>query len=286
MANPPVPTTTSRLAVWALFTLAVAEVVRTALAMGRYEHGIESVTHGNTDPVTPALYLYFLVDHFLPHGVEPSTVAKQAWLAAALVAGATFVAWLYDASRTAQRIDDTSAWAPRWAVAGWFVPFANLAIPYLVVRDVHSASGPRSTVDRISLGEQQEVRSGPLPDTTGALPGTGGALPGAGGPGWDSRPRRAIRPDPDRRVRIGRWWTLVLVTLAFAVLRWLYERATANGGSLHGTQVDMRFVAYPLWTITTILFVRTVNRSVRVIREVRLGLGRHPRVVGGADLVP
>jgi len=231
--DPPGPTTTSRLAVLALVVFAVADVVRTVLAMGHYEHRIDSVTHGSPDAITPVLYAYLLVGHFSPVGAEPSTVGNRVWGVAALLACAAFLAWLYLAARAARRLDGTAACTSGWAVGGWFVPIANLAIP---LRDVHRA------------GE--------------------------------------TRRQPDRRNPIGRWWTLTLLTVAFVVLRVLYDLSTARGGPLYRTQFDMRFVAYPLWTVATVLLVRTVNRSVRLIREVRLGLGHRPSGVGGDDPVP
>ncbi|GIF62464.1 hypothetical protein Ais01nite_04990 [Asanoa ishikariensis] len=263
MADPPGPTTTSRLAVWALVALAAADVLRTVLAVGHYEQRIDSVTHGNLDPITPALYAYLLLDHLSPTGVEPSTVGRQVWFVVALVAGAAFIAWLYQASRTAQRLAGASTWAPGWAVGGWFIPIANLAIPYLVVRDLHRASDIRPPDQARDLHQASDIRP---PDQMRDPHGGGDALP-------PEQVLRSPRRQPEQRIRIGRWWTLVLLTVACVVVRWLYDLTTARGGALHGTQADMRFVTYPLWTITTILFVRTANRSVRLVREVWQGLG-------------
>lgn len=35
-------------------------------------------------------------------------------------------------------------WTPGWAIGGWFIPFANLVIPFLVVRETWSRSDPAS----------------------------------------------------------------------------------------------------------------------------------------------
>jgi len=32
-------------------------------------------------------------------------------------------------------------WSPGWAAGGWFIPFANFVIPYLVLRELRSSSG-------------------------------------------------------------------------------------------------------------------------------------------------
>ncbi|SNS73006.1 protein of unknown function [Asanoa hainanensis] len=220
MADRSKTTTTSRLAVWALIAFAVADVVRTVLAMGHYEQRIESVTHGNLDPLGPALYAYLLLDHLFPAGVEPSTVGNRAWGATALVAATCFVAWLCHAARASRRLDGTSA--SRWAAAGWLIAIGNLASPDAATHDARPA------------GEAPPLE----------------------------QPRR-----PDHQIRIDRWRTLVLLTVAFVVLRLLYDLTTARGGSLHGTQFDMRYVAYPLWTIVTVLVVTTVTRGISVVRQ-------------------
>lgn len=35
-------------------------------------------------------------------------------------------------------------WTPAWAAGGWLIPFANLAVPFLVLQEVWKASNPRA----------------------------------------------------------------------------------------------------------------------------------------------
>ena len=65
------------------------------------------------------------------------TVGLIAYLLFGPLIGALAMAWwaraVYRnlASLSALSLD----WSPRWAAAGWFIPVANLALPYLVLRD-------------------------------------------------------------------------------------------------------------------------------------------------------
>ncbi|MFF4881183.1 DUF4328 domain-containing protein [Micromonospora sp. NPDC000668] len=130
----------ARLVVAALILWAVLDVLRTVLAVGHYENRIEVVTHGNVD-VLPAWLAYVIVSELMPRDAV-TVAADRLWMLGALVAAAAFVAWLHQARRTAGRLGGALTWAPGWVVGGWFVPVANLMIPYLVVRDVRRASGP------------------------------------------------------------------------------------------------------------------------------------------------
>jgi hypothetical protein len=135
------PWLAARLATIALVVSAIAGVLRAIVAIGHYEHRIDVVAHGNTDPVLPALMAYELLDRVLPRGMA-STAGEQLSLLASLVAAATFIVWLHQARRDAGRLGGEPEWAPGWVVGGWFIPVANLVIPYLVVRDVWRAGGP------------------------------------------------------------------------------------------------------------------------------------------------
>jgi hypothetical protein len=57
---------------------------------------------------------------------------------AGLVGGAIAVPmWMHRCVRNLPALGATrTGWSPAWAVWGWFIPFANLAIPYLVVREL------------------------------------------------------------------------------------------------------------------------------------------------------
>ena len=61
---------------------------------------------------------------------------------------------------------------------------------------------------------------------------------------------------------------MLLLTLTVETLTVLYGLATERGGALHRTQWDMRFVAYPLWTVGTVLLLNTVARGIRMMRHV------------------
>ncbi|GAB3950622.1 hypothetical protein GCM10027614_51350 [Micromonospora vulcania] len=67
---------------------------------------------------------------------------------------------------------------------------------------------------------------------------------------------------------MGRWWLGVLGTASLYLLGWLYRAVTAHGSPLHGTALDTRTVAYPLWAAGTVLVLVTVVLSTRVVRRV------------------
>jgi hypothetical protein len=138
--SPRGPRRAARVAVAALVAWAVIDVLNTVIAVGHYEDRITRVTHGEVD-VLPAWLVYTLFDHFMPYGMV-TTVAARLWVLGLLVAGIAFITWLVQARRNAGRLGGAPAWAAGWAVGGWFIPVANLVIPYRVVRDVRRASGP------------------------------------------------------------------------------------------------------------------------------------------------
>lgn len=203
----------ARLAVVALILWVVIDLIRTTLAVGHYEHRITGMTHGHAD-VWFAWMAYGLLDFLLPLGMA-TAVADRMWILGTLVAAAAFGRWLYQARRNAGRSGGSLKWAPGWAVGGWFIPVANLMIPYLVLRDVRRASAPAS-------------RSAPV--------------------GW--------------------WWTSVLVTVLLNRLIWLLGVVTSDGGSFHGTALDTRTMAYPLWAAGTVMIVVTAFLSARVMRRI------------------
>lgn len=53
----------------------------------------------------------------------------------------TFFVWIYGVFVAIRRSGGTTSWSPGWAVGGWFVPLANLVIPWLTVRDALKALG-------------------------------------------------------------------------------------------------------------------------------------------------
>jgi hypothetical protein len=61
------------------------------------------------------------------------------------VAGVLFIIWHYQAYRSIESLAPTGTrWSPGWAVGGWFIPFANLVIPKLVMNEVERVSDPMS----------------------------------------------------------------------------------------------------------------------------------------------
>lgn len=66
-----------------------------------------------------------------------------------LVVGVIFLMWSYRAAQVARAAGLPGAWPPLWAWLGWFIPFANFVIPYLVTRAFFPTDHPsRSTVGR------------------------------------------------------------------------------------------------------------------------------------------
>src|SRR5579885_27683 len=52
-----------------------------------------------------------------------------------------FLAWVYRASRNARALGaEGMKYTPGWSVGWFFVPFANLVLPYLVMREIWQAS--------------------------------------------------------------------------------------------------------------------------------------------------
>jgi len=74
--------------------------------------------------------------------------------------------------------------------------------------------------------------------------------------------RRASAPAP-QPVPVGWWWTSVLVTALLNRLIWLYD-----DGRFEGTALDTRIVAYPLWTVGTVMIAVTAFLSARVVRRI------------------
>jgi hypothetical protein len=129
----------ARVAVAALVAWAVIDMLNTVIAVGHYENRITVVSHGEAD-VLPAWLVYALFNRLMPFGMV-TTVAARLWMIGLLVAGIAFITWLVLARRNAGLLGGAPAWASSWAVGGWFIPVANLVIPYRVVRDVRQASG-------------------------------------------------------------------------------------------------------------------------------------------------
>lgn len=82
--------------------------------------------------------------------VDADELVRIADLASGLalvVIGPMFLAWLWRAAKNQQALGRRpERLGPGWAIGGWFVPVANLAIPVLVVQDLWRGSD--ATIDR------------------------------------------------------------------------------------------------------------------------------------------
>ncbi len=138
--SPRPPRRAARLVVVCLVASAAVSVLDTVVAIGNYEGRIVAVTHGSPD-VLVAYVVHELLALLAPADTVIGVLAALRLLTLVGTAAA-FVTWLVLARRNAVRLGGAPRWAPAWAVGGWFVPVANLVIPYLVVRDVWRASDP------------------------------------------------------------------------------------------------------------------------------------------------
>jgi hypothetical protein len=93
-----------------------------------------------------------------PYGVvaeDPDDVAmvgalaQTLWSAVFLAAGLAFAGWLFRVAKNNIALGASGVtWGPGWAWGGWFIPLANLIIPFLVLREVWKASDPASAPGR------------------------------------------------------------------------------------------------------------------------------------------
>ena len=61
------------------------------------------------------------------------------------ITGVLFLVWFFKAYRAAASRGATGrTWASGWAIGGWFIPFANFAIPKLVMNEVDRMSNPEA----------------------------------------------------------------------------------------------------------------------------------------------
>lgn len=79
--------------------------------------------------------------------------------------------------------------------------------------------------------------------------------------------RRVSEPTP-RLVSTGSWWAGVLATVVLNNLIWLHGAATSRDGWSHGTLLDTRGVAYPLWTAGSVATVLAVILTMRLVRRI------------------
>src|SRR5262245_12865276 len=68
-------------------------------------------------------------------------VAAVLSLVGVAVGAACFIPWFHRAHKNVTSWHKTR-WSSGWAIGGWFVPFANLVVPYMVAKEITSYSGP------------------------------------------------------------------------------------------------------------------------------------------------
>ncbi|MCU1457513.1 MAG: hypothetical protein JWL73_1605 [Actinomycetia bacterium] len=66
---------------------------------------------------------------------------------AVVVCGVLFIIWAYRSAKTARGLGIHGPWGPGWFIGGWFIPIANLVIPYLCIKSLLPPDAPgRRTV--------------------------------------------------------------------------------------------------------------------------------------------
>ncbi|MFP4513066.1 MAG: DUF4328 domain-containing protein [Acidimicrobiales bacterium] len=78
---------------------------------------------------------------------------------AMLATGILMIIWTYKASQTADRLGPGGrTWGPGWAIGGWFIPFASLVIPKLVLNEIERvATAPRSGAQVVAAWRRQST---------------------------------------------------------------------------------------------------------------------------------
>jgi hypothetical protein len=71
-------------------------------------------------------------------------VAAIIYLVGVVVGAACFIPWFHRAYKNMASWRATR-FSSGWAIGGWFIPFANLVVPYLVAKDLATYSGPTKT---------------------------------------------------------------------------------------------------------------------------------------------
>jgi len=68
----------------------------------------------------------------------------------ALVSGILLLIWMYKAYVSAESRGATERrWGRGWTIGGWFIPFANLVIPKLVMNEIDRMSNPSAGIPPI-----------------------------------------------------------------------------------------------------------------------------------------
>jgi hypothetical protein len=73
--------------------------------------------------------------------------ASGVWLVLVLATGIVFIIWMWRAAKNAGFLGRTSPrFGPGWRIGAWFIPFANLVIPVLIVQDLWRATTPGTSL--------------------------------------------------------------------------------------------------------------------------------------------
>lgn len=126
---------------------------------------------------------------------------------ALLVAGVLVITWMFRSSKAlTSRGASGMSWSPAWTIAGWFIPFANLVIPRLVLGELERIA--QTPFDGVAIGDQwRRRRRFPVGDLWWLLWVGGNVIAVFGELG------RAFGPEDD-----GRFMTLLAVTSAGYVM--------------------------------------------------------------------
>jgi hypothetical protein len=77
-------------------------------------------------------------------------LAERLGLLAMLIAAIPFIMWLFRSHRNLPALRAAPlTFSPGWTIAAWFIPLANLVVPYLVVQEVYRGSNPAGAGDRL-----------------------------------------------------------------------------------------------------------------------------------------
>ena len=126
------PGSLAKLTVGTLFLFIVASVV-SIVSDGAEIHLLNRVLDG--EAITNAEF---------DNNDQRALIVSYVHLGAAALAGVVFLFWQHRISRNLEALGTrVSSW---WAVAGWFIPIANLLLPYVNVKAISQESSPDETV--------------------------------------------------------------------------------------------------------------------------------------------
>ena len=97
-------------------------------------------------------------DNILTDSYERSQNLWAAWIAMRIITAITFLTWMYRASRNPQALgNEAQQYSPKMAVNWWFIPFANLLMPYQVMKELSASSAPNTPETEPSQGTKGKI---------------------------------------------------------------------------------------------------------------------------------